>query len=100
MEVIYQRALALELERRKIQYKREQEITLYYDAIKIGSRKADFIIEDYFLVELKAISILENTHIIQAKNYLTAFRLQHGLLINFGALKLEYKRIYPGNNIY
>jgi GxxExxY protein len=93
-EVIYQRCLAIELDKAGIPYAREVEQEIYYKDINVGSRRADFIIDGKLVVELKALLQLENVHIAQAKNYLNAYHLESGLLINFGGVSLEYKRIF------
>ncbi|WP_317165617.1 GxxExxY protein [Nibribacter ruber] len=66
-----------------------------YKGNQVGTRRADFIIEDKIMVELKALSTLEDVHLVQAKNYLVAYHLPIGLLINFGATSLQYKKIFP-----
>jgi GxxExxY protein len=88
-EVIYQRALAKELMKSAIVFLREFEMPISYDGDKIGSRKVDFLIEERVSVELKAVTRLEDAHLAQAKNYLEAFDLRVGLLINFGAKVLN-----------
>jgi GxxExxY protein len=93
-EVIYQRALAIEFQIHHIDYQRELELPIYYKNKKIGSRRVDFLVENKALVELKAITILEPVHLAQAKNYLEAFKLNTGLLLNFGSKSLEYKRLF------
>ena len=93
-EVIYQRALAIELASNGISYLREQEMPIFYNDHEIGTRRADFIIEKKVVVELKAIIKLEDVHIAQGLNYLTAYNLETGLLINFGAMKLEFRRLF------
>jgi GxxExxY protein len=93
-EVIYQRCLAIELEQEAIPYNWEVEQDIFYKGINVGSRRADFIIDGKIMVELKALLKLEDIHLIQAKNYLTAYDLDTGLLINFGGRSLEYKHIY------
>ena len=93
-EVIYQRCLAIELERAGIVFGREIEQPIFYEGIDVGTRRADFIIENKIIVELKAVIRLEDVHLAQAKNYLTAYDFQSGLLINFGAVSLEYKRVF------
>ena len=97
-EVIYQRALAIELERSGINFKREVECPIYYDRIEVGSRRADFIVAEKVVVELKALTALEPVHIAQAKNYLEAFNLEVGLLINFGGESLENHRLFNSKN--
>ncbi len=93
-EVIYQRCLAIELQRAGVEFGREVEQTIYYEGIDVGTRRADFIVEGKVVVELKALIKLEDVHLAQAKNYLVAYNFETGLLINFGAKSLEYKRIY------
>ncbi|MEM8527238.1 MAG: GxxExxY protein [Bacteroidota bacterium] len=93
-EVIYQRCFAIELERAGLSYVREQEHTIYYEEIEVGTRRADFVIENQVVVELKALVQLEDVHIAQAKNYTVAYDFEIGLLINFGGKSLEYKRMY------
>ena len=93
-EVIYQRCLAIELERAGIAFEREQEHTIYYDGIEVGSRRADFVIENLVVVELKALINLEDVHLAQAKNYVVAYDKPIGLLINFGAKSLQFKKVY------
>ncbi|MEI6209706.1 MAG: GxxExxY protein [Desulfuromonadales bacterium] len=96
-ELIYQRALAIELEKKGLDFAREQEMPIFYDGLEIGVRRVDFLVEHKVLVELKALVRLEDVHLAQARNYLEAFRLPTGLLINFGARSLEFKRLY--NNV-
>ena len=93
-EVIYQRALALEFREIGLDYVREQEIPIYYKEYTnpIGFRRADFIVEGKVLVELKATTELNDIHYNQILNYLTAYRLEIGLLINFGENSLHFKR--------
>ncbi|KYG83067.1 GxxExxY protein [Roseivirga seohaensis] len=93
-EVIYQRCLAIELERASIGYQREQEQVVFYDGIEVGTRRADFIIEDRVVVELKALVRLEDAYLAQAKNYTVAYDFPKGLLINFGGKSLEYKLMF------
>jgi GxxExxY protein len=99
-EVIYQRCLAIELSKAGLIFAREVEQTIYYDEIEVGKRRADFIIENQVVVELKAVINLENAHLAQAKNYVVAYRFPIGLLINFGSTSLQFKKIYNTNNIY
>ena len=93
-EVIYQRCLAIELEKQSINYEREKEITIFYEGFEVGTRRADFIIEEKIMVELKAIIQLEDVHLAQGLNYLTAYNLETGLLINFGLTSLQTKRLF------
>jgi len=92
-EIIYQNALEIEMQKTTLKFSREYEIPITYDGKKVGSRRVDFLLEDRIPIELKAIVALEDVHIAQAKNYLEAFNLRVGLLINFGAKSLEVKRL-------
>ena len=93
-EVIYQRALDLELVNHKLLVAREIEMTVSYKGTVIGSRRVDFLINDIICVEIKALVKLEDVHLAQGLNYLEAFNLEVGLLINFGAKSLDVKRLY------
>lgn len=97
-EVIYQRCLAIELDKLGIKHKREVEQKIFYNDVEVGTRRVDFLIADKIIIELKALSNLEDVHIAQIKNYLVAYNLPIGLLINFGANSLQFKKIY--NNKY
>jgi len=94
-EVIYQRALAYEMKNENLYFAREIEQEIFYkDLIEpIGTRRADFVVENKILVELKAIKELEDVHLAQALNYLKAYKLEVGLLINFGSKSLTFKRL-------
>lgn len=92
-EVIYQRALAKELESIDISFQRELEMPIHYEGHSIGSRRVDFLIREVVSVELKAVTKLEDVHMAQAINYLEAYDLEVGLLINFGSKSLEFKRL-------
>lgn len=91
-EVIYQRALAQEMRTANIEFARELPMTIVYKGKDIGERRADFVVEGLVMVELKAITKIENVHFAQAINYLEAYKLEIGLLINFGARSLEFRR--------
>ena len=93
-EVIYQRCLAIEMEKQGIQFLREQEMPIYYDDRAVGTRRADFIVENTVLIELKAVIKLEDLHLAQGLNYLEAYKIEKGLLINFGSPGLEVKRLF------
>ncbi len=93
-EVIYQRCLAIELERADVSFQREREHTIYYDGIEVGTRRADFVVEEKVVVEIKALVNLEDVHLAQAKNYVVAYDFPLGLLINFGSQSLQYKLIF------
>lgn len=92
-EVIYQRALEIEMADAGLSFSREQEMPVFYKNQQIGTRRVDFLVEGVVSVELKAITNLEDVHLAQAINYLEAYDLEVGLLINFGARSLQYKRI-------
>jgi GxxExxY protein len=92
-EVIYQRALAIEMRSAGISFQREFEMPIYYLDEMIGSRRVDFLVEGVVSVELKALIRLEDTHFNQAINYLEAYNLEIGLLINFGEMSLNFKRL-------
>lgn len=92
-EVIYQRALATEFKIQGIAFKREVEMEIYYKGEKIGTRRVDFLVDDKISVEIKAIIQLEDVHLAQAINYLEAYNLEVGLLINFGSKSLDFKRV-------
>ena len=92
-EVIYQRALEIEFKENKIEYARELEMPIDYKGVEIGTKRVDFLVERNILVELKALIKLEDVHLAQGLNYLVCYKLEIGLLINFGSIKLEYKRL-------
>ncbi|MBO6659570.1 MAG: GxxExxY protein [Roseivirga sp.] len=94
-EVIYQRALVWEMSQLDLNYQREIEQDIFYKQLPkpIGTRRADFVVEGKVLVELKAIKELEEVHLAQALNYLKAYKLEVGLLINFGSKSLTFKRL-------
>lgn len=92
-EVIYQRALAIEMEEIDLHFSREHEMPIFYRDVQIGTRRVDFFVEECILVELKALIKLEDVHLAQAINYLEAFNMEIGLLINFGAKSLQFKRL-------
>lgn len=93
-EVIYQRCMAIEMERAGLSFGREVEQTIYYDGIEVGTRRADFVVEGKVIVELKALTNLEDVHLAQAKNYVVAYDFPIGLLINFGGTSLQFKKVF------
>lgn len=93
-EVIYQRALAIEMTKKGITFEREKESPIYYDGLYVGGRRADFIVENVVCVELKALAITEQVHLSQARSYLKAYNVETGLLINFGTSSLEFRRLF------
>lgn len=90
-EVIYQRALEIEFKKSGIAFTREFEMLIYYDGQEIGSRRVDFLVDNKISVELKAVIQLQDVHLAQAMNYLEAYSLEIGLLINFGSKSLTFK---------
>ena len=93
-EVIYQRALEIEMSIDGLKFEREKEMPVMYKGYEIGKRRVDFFVEDKIMVELKALIQLEDVHLAQGKNYLEAYNMEVGLLINFGAKSLEFKRLF------
>jgi GxxExxY protein len=93
-ELIYQRALEIEMARTNLSYQREMEMDIYYRNQYVGRRRVDFFVEDKIMVELKAVIRMEDVHLNQAMNYLEAYHMKIGLLINFGAKSLEFKRVH------
>jgi GxxExxY protein len=96
-EVIYQRALAIEMQFQGLSFEREKEMPIFYREMHIGTRRVDFFVENAVMVELKAIEKLEDVHKAQAINYCEAYNIADGLLINFGGKSLEFKRVYNKN---
>jgi GxxExxY protein len=92
-EVIYQRALEIEMADALLSFSREHEMPIYYKQQQIGTRRVDFLVEGVVSVELKAITTMEDVHLAQAINYLEAYDLEVGLLINFGSKSLQHKRL-------
>ncbi len=93
-EVIYKRCLQIEFRALGLKFDREKEQDIFYEDTRVGRRRVDFLVEEKVLVELKAVIKLENVHLAQAINYLEAFNLDVGLLINFGATSLQYRRLH------
>ena len=81
------------MKNQNLAFVRELEIPIYYQDIEVGRRRVDFLVDDKILVELKAVAQLEKIHLAQGLNYLEAFKMEIGLLINFGSTKLEFKRL-------
>ncbi|MBL7987766.1 MAG: GxxExxY protein [Chlorobi bacterium] len=92
-EVIYQRSLAIEMRLQGLSFEREFEMPLFYKGESVGSRRVDFFVEGKIMVELKAVIQLEDVHLAQAINYLEAYKMKIGLLINFGNRSLQFKRV-------
>jgi GxxExxY protein len=93
-EVIYQRALSIEFSGMQVQFQRELCMPIFYRNQQIGERRVDFLVVGKISVEIKALIKLENVHLAQAMNYLEAYNLEAGMLINFGANSLEWKRLF------
>ncbi len=93
-EVIYQRALQVEMNFVGLNFEREMEMAIFYRETEIGTRRVDFFVDRKIMVELKAIIKLEDVHLAQAMNYLEAYKMEIGLLLNFGAKSLEFKRVH------
>jgi GxxExxY protein len=93
-EVIYQRCLALEMEKQGLHFDREKEMEIHYQGEMVGTRRIDFLVEGSVIVELKALKELEDVHLVQGKNYLKVFNIEKGLLLNLGATSLEFKRLF------
>ena len=96
-EVIYQRALAIEMTLQGLSFSRELEVPIFYRDEEIGIRRVDFFVEEKVMVEIKAVNELNNIHLAQAINYLEAYKMQVGLLINFGQNSLKFRRINDPN---
>lgn len=82
------------MDRAKLNFGREVEQVIYYEGIDVGTRRADFIVENKVVVELKAIISLEDVHLAQAKNYVIAYDFPKALLINFGGTRVDHKLIF------
>src|SRR5690606_1769800 len=93
-EVVYQRALEVEMKVARLAIEREKEMPIHYRDRTIGTRRGDFSVEGTIMVELKAVTELEDVHLAQAMNYLEAYRMEIGLLLNFGTKSLEFKRVH------
>ncbi|MDB4905063.1 MAG: hypothetical protein JWQ63_4344 [Mucilaginibacter sp.] len=92
-EVIYQKALQIEMGVAGLSFMREMEMPIFYREEQIGTRRVDFFVEDEIMVELKALINLEDVHLAQGINYLEAYNIKIGLLINFGSKSLQFKRL-------
>lgn len=97
-EVIYQRALSIEMKMQEIKHEREKEMPLSYKGFDIGTRRVDFFVDEKIMVEIKAVKQLEDVHLAQAINYLEAYKMEIGLLINFGNTSLQFKRVMKPKN--
>lgn len=93
-EVVYQRCLSIEFRDISLIFEREKEMEIYYNGEMVGTRRLDFLVEGSVIVEIKAVAELTDVHLVQTKNYLKVFNIEKGLLLNFGAASLEFKRIF------
>jgi GxxExxY protein len=93
-EVIYQRSLALELSVAEILFERELKRDIYYKGVHVGTRRADFVIGNKLIIEIKALAKLDDVHLAQVKNYVVAYNYPRGLLFNFGSSSLQYNLIF------
>ena len=98
-EVVYQRCMAIEMANQGIEFSREHEMDLIYKGKNVGTRRAGFFVEGQIMLELKTVAQLENVHLDQAINYLEAYGLDIGLLINFGNISLQFKRVMKPQKI-
>lgn len=98
-EVIYQRAMAIEMTKIGLDFQRELVMPIYYDNKQIGTRRVDFLVEGKVMLELKAVTALEDVHLAQAINYLEAYGLEVGLLINFGSKSLQFRRLINSKRV-
>jgi GxxExxY protein len=99
-EVIYQRALEIEFDKAGLRFSREEDVPVYYYDDLVGTRRVDFLFRNELILELKAVSKLEDRHLAQGLNYLVTYKLEKGLLINFGAKRLEIKRLRHPRNLF
>jgi GxxExxY protein len=93
-EVIYQRCLVIEMKYAGIEFQREKEMKIHYRGYEVGKRRVDFFVENIIMVEIKAVIELQDVHLAQAMNYIEAYNTEIGLLINFGAKSLQFKRVH------
>ena len=93
-EVIYQRCLVIEMQYAGIEFEREKEMKIHYRGYEVGKRRVDFFVENIIMVEIKAVIELQDVHLAQAMNYIEAYNTEIGLLINFGAKSLQFKRVH------
>ena len=93
IESIYEKALMIELDKRGLQVKEQQEVVIKYDDIEVGRHRLDLFVENFIVIELKAIKDLEDIHFAIVRSYLESVDKKHGLLLNFSKVKLEIKRV-------
>ena len=97
-EKIYQRAMVIEMTHSNLNFEREMEMKIFYRNEDIGTRRVDFFVEDLIMLELKAVINLDDAHLSQAMNYVEAYGMEIGLLINFGSRSLQFKRVHNNKN--
>lgn len=98
LETVYRRALAVELERYGLKYETEKSMTVMYKGVEVGFFRADIVVEDCLIIELKAVDSITKAHEVQLVNYLTATGIENGLLVNFGenfVVKRKFKTYRP-----
>ena len=93
IESIYERALIIELEKRRLSVQAQFPVVIEYDAIEVGKHRLDLIVEETIVVELKTVKELADIHYAIVKSYLRASKRRHGLLLNFAKTTLEVKRV-------
>lgn len=98
-EVVYQRALSIEMNLQNIKHEREKEMLLQYKGYNIGTRRVDFFVEEKIMVEIKALINLEDVHLAQAMNYVEAYNMEIGLLLNLGSKSLQFKLVHNNKQI-
>lgn len=98
-EIIYQRALAIEMTLAGLSFEAEKEMKIYYRGHQVGTRRSDFFVEEKIMIEIKAKSNLDDVNLNQATNYLEAYNMEIGLLINFGSKSLQFKRVHNNKMI-
>lgn len=99
MESVYHRCLQIEFRSENILFECEKEFPIYYRNEKVGARRVDFFVNKLVLLEIKTVTNLEDVHLAQALNYLETFKMEIGLLINFGSKSLQFKRLYNNHLI-
>ena len=93
-EVNYQRAIIIEMNLDRLNFEREKAMKIFYKCQKIGTIRVDFFVDGKIMAELKAVIKIEDVHLAQAENYLEAYNIETGLLVNYGSRSLEFKRIF------
>lgn len=92
-EIIYHRCLVIEFKKEGIVFQEEMELPIFYEETEVGRRRVDFLVDKKVVLEIKAVSELNDIHLAQALNYLEGLNLEIGLLLNFGSKSLEIKRL-------